>query len=144
MYSLKNPPSLVNIFNFSNNPIFIFRKIGNLPGNHILEREIFHIILNLHLNPTPRIALSVGQWVRKFRQHHICMSDWRPQGLPWPPVKSMCFGNRSHWCFNRWHRRTAPVKKHMKVDNVADIGANKKNIFFCLFLADMVLDMVFC
>ena len=24
------------------------------------------------------------------------MSDWRPQGLPWQPLKSMCFGNRSH------------------------------------------------
>ena len=35
------------------------------------------------------------------RQHHICMSDWRPQGLPWPPVKFMCFGNRPHWC-EKW------------------------------------------
>ena len=49
------------------------------------------------------------------------MSDWRPQGLPWPPVKSMCFGNRCHQCFNRWHRRSAPVKKHMTVDKVADM-----------------------
>ena len=58
------------------------------------------------------------------------MSDWRPQGLPWPPVKSMCFGNRSHRCFNRWHRRSAPVKKHMKVDKVADMKV------------DLVVDLV--
>ena len=30
----------------------------------------------------------------------------------------MCFGNRFHRCFNRWGRRSAPVKKHMKVDNM--------------------------
>ena len=33
----------------------------------------------------------------------------------------MCFGNRSHRCFNRWGLRSAPVKKHMKVDMVADM-----------------------
>ena len=27
-----------------------------------------------------------------------------------PPDKSMCFGNRSLQCFNRWGRRSAPVK----------------------------------
>ena len=37
-------------------------------------------------NPTPRIALFVRPSVTKFRQHHICMSDWQPQGLPWSPV----------------------------------------------------------
>ena len=49
------------------------------------------------------------------------MSDWRPQCLQWPPVKSMCFGNCSHRCFNLWHRRSALVKKHMKVDKVVDL-----------------------
>ena len=37
----------------------------------------------------------------------------------------MCFGNRSHWCFNRWHCRSAPVKKHMKVDKVANMKVDK-------------------
>ena len=55
------------------------------------------------------------------------MSDWRPQGLPWPPVKFMCFGNRS----NRSNRRSAPVKKHMKEDNMK---VHK--------VADMKVDMV--
>ena len=64
----------------------------------------------------------------------IMVFYWWPQGLPWPPVKSMCFGNRSHRCFNRWHRRSAPVKKHMKVDKVADMKVDK--------LADMKVDMV--
>ena len=62
------------------------------------------------------------------------MSDWRPQGLPWPPVKSMCFGNRCHQCFNRWHRRSAPVKKHMTVDKVADMKVDK--------VVDMKVDLV--
>ena len=53
------------------------------------------------------------------------MSDWQPQGLPWLPVKSMCFGNRSHRCFNRWYRRSAPVKKPMKMDKVADMKMDK-------------------
>ena len=57
------------------------------------------------------------------------MSDWLPQGLPWPPVKSMCFGNRSHRCLNRGHHRSA-VKKHMKVDKVADMKV------------DLVVDLV--
>ena len=34
------------------------------------------------------------------------------------PDNSMCFGNCSHRCFNRWGRRSAPVKKHMKLDNM--------------------------
>ena len=55
------------------------------------------------------------------------MSDWLPQGLP-------CFGNHSHRCFNRWGRRSAPVKKHMKVDMVADMGVDK--------VADMEVDLV--
>ena len=58
------------------------------------------------------------------------MSDWRPQCLQWPPVKSMCFGNCSHRCFNLWHRRSALVKKHMKVDKVADMKV------------DLVVDLV--
>ena len=32
-----------------------------------------------------------------------------------PLDNSMCFGNRSHRCLNRWGRRSVPVKKHMKV-----------------------------
>ena len=42
----------------------------------------------------------------------------------------MCFGNHTHRCFNRWHRRSAPVTKHMKVDKVANMKV------------DMEVDMV--
>ena len=38
----------------------------------------------------------------------------------------MCFGNHSHRCFNRWGRRSAPVKKHMMVDLVADMKVDMK------------------
>ena len=71
------------------------------------------------------------------------MSDWRPQGLPWPPVKSMCFGNRSHRCFNRWGRRSAPVKKHMKVDLVADMEVDLMVGKVVNRVAHMVADMDF-
>ena len=47
----------------------------------------------------------------------------------------MCFGNRSHRCFNRWHHRSAPVKKHLKVDNMkVDMVADMK--------VDMEVDLV--
>ena len=49
-----------------------------------------------------------------------------------PPDKSVCFGNRSHRCFNRWGRWSAPVKNHMKVDMVADMKL------------DMKVDLVVC
>ena len=46
----------------------------------------------------------------------------------------MCFGNRSHRCLNRWGRRSALVKKHMKVDKVAAMKLD--------MVADMGVDKV--
>ena len=46
----------------------------------------------------------------------------------------MCFWQPLPPVFNRWHRRSAPVKKHMKVDKVADMKVDK--------VANMVADMV--
>ena len=54
----------------------------------------------------------------------------------------MCFGNHSHRCFNRWHRRSAPVKKHMKVDKVADMKVDKVADMKVNKVADMKVDLV--
>ena len=53
----------------------------------------------------------------------------------------MCFGNHSHRCFNRWHRRSAPVKKHMKVDKVADMKVDMVVGKVANMKVDMVADM---
>ena len=66
------------------------------------------------LNPTPRIALFLPPSVR-WSQKNTGTSDWL---LPLGRQKNLCFGNRSHRCFNRWGRRSPLVKKHMKVDNM--------------------------
>ena len=54
----------------------------------------------------------------------------------------MCFGNCSHRFFNRWHRRSAPVKKHMKVDQVADMKVDKVADMKVNKVADMKVDLV--
>ena len=52
----------------------------------------------------------------------------------------MCFGNRSHRCFNRWHRQSAPVKKHMKVDKVANMKVDMEVDLVVGKVANMKVD----
>ena len=100
------------------------------------------------LNPTPRIALFLPPSVR-WSQKNTGTSDWL---LPLGRQKNLCFGNRSHRCFNRWGRRSPLVKKHMKVDNmkvdnmkvdmVVDLVVSKVGNMKVDMVADIEVDLV--
>ena len=88
------------------------------------------------LNPTPRIALFLPPSVRWSQK------NTGTRLLPLGRQKNLCFGNRSHRCFNRWGRRSPLVKKHMKVDKVKVDNIKVDNMKVDNMKVDMVVDLV--